>query len=55
MIGDFPSLTGNVATMSSCKCTEDGEVYFVQKEDFSEYLLKNPGIFVMICDQYVIL
>ena len=54
LLGDFPSLTDNVYSTSSCQCTEDGSVYYISKEDLGEYLIRNPGIFVTLNGEYVI-
>ena len=54
LIGDFPSLTGDRVSLSSCRCSDAGEVYFIDKNGLKEFFSRNPGIFVQFADQYII-
>lgn len=55
VLGDFPNLTNNGPTAkSSCKCIEPGEVYQIEKRNLNDFLSKNPGVYVQICENYVV-
>lgn len=54
LVGDFPCLTKGEKCETSCQCTEEGEMYIIDREILNEFFSRNPGIFVQFQDQYII-
>lgn len=53
-IGDFPSILAGKPVESEAECLEDCEVLQVLSADLEQFLRKNPGLKLLIREEYII-
>lgn len=53
-IGDFPSIVAGKEPLTEAICTKDCEVIEVNGSDLLEFLTKNPGMKLMMREEYII-
>ena len=53
-VGDFKALTKGGLTTTKATALEDSVILIIIKEDLSSFLIRNPGLFLLIRDKFII-
>lgn len=53
-IGDFPSIVAGKPIESEAHCSEDCELIRVSSSDLAQFLKKNPGLKLLMREEYII-
>ena len=53
-VGDFKALTKGGVTATKAVALEDSQILMIVKEDLSSFLIRNPGLFLLIRDKFII-
>lgn len=54
LVGDFPHLIQSKVCVSCQKCVESGQILVFDKDNFIQFLSKNPGLYVFLKDKIVV-
>lgn len=54
-IGDFPSIVAKKEPKTEAVCVKDTQIIQVKSIDLLQFLMKNPGMKLMMREEYIIL